>query len=172
MINRLMAALLLLLLLSIPAMSQSQGSVMVGNEKNYKKLQALRVWMIIDELDIDSSSEKGVALLEAIKKYSDGKRDLLIKNHTNIHKLWRTCKDGEITDEEEAARIIQEIEETNKQLRALSVEEEEELAKILTPLERAKLFLAEESFRRQIRSAMGRHGKGRPRGQGRDEPKF
>jgi Spy/CpxP family protein refolding chaperone len=153
--NSLACAAALLFLLWVAVVSPAQEDK--DKEDNFKRLQAMRVWMIIEALDIDSASEKGIALLAAINKYSDAERELMMKSHTLMEQLYDYFKSGAPPPDEAAVtQLVLALEENNLKLLNTEKEEREEMIRLLTPMERAKLMIAEENFRRRLRGAM--HG--------------
>ena len=142
------------------------------DEDNYNKLLAMRVWLIIDALDLDISSEKGQAMIDAIKKYADGRRDLTTQLHTIVHELRDAMAEGRPVVESEVALLIQKYDDVTQKLRDMYVEEAQVIKNLLTPLERAKLLLAEESFKWRLRHAMGSGKKGRGKVPGEQYPQF
>jgi hypothetical protein len=162
-LNSLACAAAALLILGAVVASHAQEGM--GKEENYKRLQAMRVWMIIDALDVDSASEKGIALLAAINKYSDLQRELMIKSHSLMEQIFDAFKPDASVDEAVVTKLVLDLEENNRKLLEAQTAERKELIQLLTPVERAKLLIAEESFRRRLRGAM--HGGGGERGKDR-----
>jgi len=57
----------------------AQENLMPHNEKNWKRLQSFRVWNIIQALDLDATSEQGLAVLAVINKYAEREREFVLE---------------------------------------------------------------------------------------------
>ena len=123
------------------------------SEHHWKRLQAMRVWSIINALDLDASSEKGAALLDAINRYSDAEKAYFDQYSEMVRELYVEME-RKTLDEAKISEMILEIEKLKNEHHQAKIRENEELAKLLTPLERAKMLIAEETFRRNLRDAM------------------
>jgi hypothetical protein len=152
-----MFAILVCALVALPAWSFAHNDMDRYDQKddNWQKLQSFRVWTIIDTLGLDASSEKGIALLEIINKTAEKDREYYQARMANSEALHKALERQPI-DEAEVARIVEEFDRLNAGQLELKAKEAEAIKKLLTPLERAKLMIADEKFRLHLRQAM--HG--------------
>ena len=138
------------------------------NEQHWKRLQAMRAWTIINALDLDTTTEKGAALLDALNRYANAEKDFFELYNKLVRDLYIEMESEKPDNAKITAKIL-EIEKIKDERHQAKISETEELARLLTPLERAKLLMAEETFRRNLRDAM--RGK-MPRGRGPGGPNF
>ena len=163
-----LTAMITCLVMQTPAAAQAPQDLMPQHERNWKKLQSYRIWTIINALDLDATSEKGLELLNAINRFTVEEREfLLAKNHQAI--LLRHAINSSDPDEEAIVAAITELERIATEHRQMKQREADEMARLLTPLERARLLLAEETFRQHLRNAMRGNRRGSP---GKNKPPF
>lgn len=153
-------------LLMAAVVAIAQDMPMPHNDDRWKELQSYRVWAIIQQLDLDARSERGIALLDVINKNSDKTRELLLAKQEKMHQLHEAFE-KEPLNEEQVTSLIEGIEDLQKQLLEMQIAYHKQLEQLLSPVERAKLFNAEEIFRQRLRRAMqggmrGRRGPGGP----------
>lgn len=158
-----MAIILIILAISLVYGQRSSG-MLLHNEERYNELQALRVYTIIQALKIDAKSEKGVALLDIINRQAEESRKFLLERERLQHSLHDLLKTDAEIDEDAVTDLILKLED----LLATNMENQkrfgEEFKALLTPVERAKLMMADEIFRQRLRNAM----QGKRRWQNRD----
>ena len=151
-----------------PGARQQEGGMIAHrhDDEQFNKLQAMRVWTIINALDVDMSTDKGVALIGAIKKHTDNRRQLSARGHEILIELHKALGRGDDIEEEEIKRLLEKHDGIQQEILDLMKTEKEEIEGLLNPIERAKLIIAEETFRQRLRSAMRGHGygSGRPKG--------
>ncbi len=178
MLKTLIAALIGMLALAvspdIKGEQETQGEQGRGaprQDEQWQRLQALRVYSIIDALELDATSERGLAILGMINRFAESHRRYVLRRSGIVAELFGEMRSVQ-PDEEGVARLVSELEEVELEHLAQRQEELAEMNRLLTPLERARLLVADEMFRRRLRDAMRRQGHGGSGGvpQGRHRP--
>ena len=149
-----------MLLSAVAAMAQDGMPPMPRNDERWKELQSYRIWAIIQKLDLDARSERGIAILDVINNNAEDSRQLLLDTQEKRSAL-HNALEAEPVDENKVTELIGEIESLQKQLLQTQLTYQERLQELLTPLERAKLMMAEDYFRQRLRKAMQGRGHGR-----------
>jgi hypothetical protein len=150
-----------IVLLPVLVLAQEEMGKFVQQEENWKKLQSFRVWTIIDTLGLDASSEKGIAFLDVINRTAEKERELFVARMRNDFALHKALDQQQI-DEAEITRLIDELDRINTEQFQIKLKEQEEIKRLLTPLERARLLIADERFREHLRQAMHGSWRGGP----------
>jgi hypothetical protein len=132
---------------------------MPRDESRYKELQALRFITIIQALDIEATSPKGAALMDALNKHSDVNRNAFVRRGELLLNLQAEFKLS-TPDENRVKKILEELDALQIEVLESHNTFQAELRSILTPMERAKLVIAEETYRQRLRRAMQGFGKG------------
>jgi len=159
--------LILAALAALPALALSQirpDDSDSQHQERYTRLQAMRVWIIIDTLNLDASSERGLAILAAIKEFSDQHQLLMIQRHALYEELRQMRTAQTQPSEETVASVAAQWRQNQKDFLELQLAELERMNELLTPAEQLKMIEAEETFRRQLRSAMSGRSGGQRRG--------
>ena len=175
MLKALIAALIGMLALAgspeIEGGQGGQGMEAPRQDEQWQRLQALRVYTIIDALELDPTSERGLAILGMINRFAEAHRLYMLRRSGIAAELFGEMRSVQ-PDEGEVARLVSEHEEVELEHLAQRREELAEMNRLLTPLERARLMVADDMFRRRLRDAMRRQGHGGPGGapQGRRRP--
>ncbi|HUX08222.1 MAG TPA: hypothetical protein VMX35_13015 [Acidobacteriota bacterium] len=153
------AALVIFTILALlaPAFTYAMDSweAYAQQDDNWKKLQSFRVWTIIDTLELDATSEKGIAVLDAINRFAEKEHQYFGARGKIAYSI-RQALLKQPVDDNEIARLIEELDKLNGDYLHSKIEEHQVMKNLLTPLERAKLIMAEEKFRQHLREAMHR----------------
>ncbi len=153
--SALVICVILAVLASVVASANDGWAEFTQKDDNWKKLQSFRIWTIIDMLELDATSEKGIAILEAINRYAEKDHEFYAARGRIAFSLRQALRKHHV-DDNEISRLIVELDELNSGYLQTKLEEYQEMKTLLTPLERAKLLMAEEKFRQHLREAM--HG--------------
>ena len=164
------AWVLIALIMFATTVAYAQDMPVPRNEERWKQLQSMRVWTIIQQLKLDARSEHGITILDTINKNADTSRDFLLEKQEKM-RLLHTALRSSSPDESLVTTLIEDIEELHRQILQSQLAYQEKLGELLTPVERAKLFIAEEVFRQRLRRAMhGGPGGRKGPGQGNEKP--
>jgi len=93
-----------------------------------------------------------------INKYAEREREFVLER-TRLFLALRAELQTKEPDEKAITEKVLELEKMQSEHLQLKQQEIEELATLLTPLERAKLLVAEDSFRQNLRRALRSHGR-------------
>lgn len=130
------------------------------SQDRFKRIQAHWGWYIINALDLDMESEKGRSVLDNLTKRSRTEHDYYYQARQKRMKLVETLNSKNYK-KEDAERMVLELEADKDAFRAFQISSEKEISALLTPLERAKLMVAEDNFREKVRNAMRERNRGK-----------
>ena len=141
--------LLLSLLTSLSAISYSQNPIDkdIKNEKLEEKLEMLKIWKLTEVLDL--KSEQTAEFFSLYKQFEDLRRNHLKERMALVEEIRESINSGNIT-ESSVEEYNNKILEMKKKL----IEDESniinQIAKVLTPVQMAKLIIFEETFQEEM----------------------
>ena len=136
-----------LLAFSTTAVAQ-EGPSAEEREVIEKKIQTMRVYALTDALDLDE--ETAIRLFPYLKETDGPIRKLHRTQKKNRRALKKAVQDGGLDDAAVDA-LLTAISDTEQALIRARVEQMDGLRDILSPEQRAKFFVAQEKFDRELR---------------------
>ena len=133
-----------------------------------KQLNKLRNFMLREEVGL--SDEKAKKVIEVLDKYQEKDREIFKKLRATSLKLEALLLEDS-NDQSKYKELIEEIARLRDERQSLKKKELDELKKLLSPKEQAKLILSLRDARHKFRRAMWGGGFGPPfMGEEGDEP--
>lgn len=150
-------ALATLLIAAVSVYSQDQRW-MPRNEERFKEILKYRIVEVTDALNLELTSEKGRRLVDLINNKAESMRNIYMERGEKQRSLYQELK-NETIDEQKVEQLVLDIERLQAELYSIHVEYDRNVKEILTPVERAHLFVAEERFKNRLQRAMRDHRK-------------
>ena len=139
------------------------GRTSVRREEVRKKIEAIRIWRLTDELKLDATtSTKMASILSAMDQQ---RRDLRRKQMQQIRELRSQLKSGK-PDDTKLKAAIEQLEQDHMAVQQNRMKELSSLKDILTPEQQARYILFQLEFMREMRGMIhgtrtGERGTGR-----------
>jgi Spy/CpxP family protein refolding chaperone len=131
-------------------------------EEVRKKIEAVRIWRLIEELKLDAgSSAKLSSLLSSLdQKRRDTRREQM-ETMRDLRSLLKTAK----PDDAKIKALLEKLEKNHHEMQRLKDQELKELKSILTIEQQARFLLFQQEFQREMQGMIsGARNKGRNRG--------
>lgn len=159
-------ALILTMFLSGTVAAQEGPGHMPRGDEHFKELMALRNTTVLIEMGLSAQSEKGAAIIDLLAREGHLNRNY----HQNRHQLSDELSELVKNDapEAEILAMVERIEENERSYHQGQLEILNSMNELLTPLERAQFYSADEKFRSRLQRIMrSRRGDDRERGRSR-----
>lgn len=144
---------LALLVAAVPASAQGKGAE-DKRAKVAQRLKQLRAKVLRQEVGLDE--KKAEAAQKVLLKYEPERRKLQ-RQHQEHRRELRDLLQSDSNDDAAYKKSIDGFRSTQKKLNALRDKEMDEIAKLITPKQQAKLYAALERLRKKI-ARRGRDG--------------
>ena len=147
---------LILIVVSLLALSFSYGAMAMENQKSLRrqdakrvhdKLRLMRMWKLTEYLNLDE--ETGAKLFPIFNRYDD-QRLALNEERVQVLKDIKTELDKEAPDEKKLGEFLAKSEELRLKMEKLNQDEWNELKKVLSVQQQAKLLLFYRNFDREL----------------------
>ncbi len=134
-------------------------------EEIRKKIEAVRIWRLTEELNLDANS---AAKLSAYLNSFDQQRREIMRDQTATMREMRKTLNAPKPDESKLKTAIEKLEKNRHALQESREKEIAGLKNILTTVQEARFLLFQQEFRREMQSMIsGARGSG---GEGRTGP--
>jgi Spy/CpxP family protein refolding chaperone len=131
-------------------------------EEVRKKIEAVRIWRLTEELELDTNS---IAKLSSLLSSLDRKRRDTMREQMEAMRDLRSLLKAAKPDETKIKSLLEKIEKNHNEMQSVRNRELKSLKEILTVEQQARYLLFQQDFQREMRSMIsGARGKG----QGRD----
>ena len=117
-------------------------------EKIRKRIELIRMWKLTEELDL--TEETGAKLFPILHKYDEKWIKLKEEGRNIMNQLRKALKD-EATPDEEIEAAMENMERNAIATSDLLRQQHKELKRVLSPRQRARFFLFQRRFQREIR---------------------
>lgn len=147
---------LVLLVVSLLALSLSYGAMALGYQRPLRqpdikrvhdRLRLIRMWRLTDYLKLDE--ETSIKLFPIMNRYDD-QRLALNEERVGVLKEIKAELDKETPNEKKLEELIAKAEELRLQMEKLNQDERNELKKVLSVKQQAKLLLFYRDFDREL----------------------
>lgn len=148
--------ILILIVVSLLALSFSYGAMAMDNQKPLRhqdakrvhdRLRLMRMWKLTDYLNLDE--ETSAKLFPILNRYDD-QRLALNEERVGLLKDIKTELDKETPDEKKLGQLLTKAEELRLKMEKLNQDEWNELKKVLSVQQQAKMLLFYRSFDREL----------------------
>ncbi len=148
--------ILVLLVVSLLALSFSYGAMATGNQQPLRhqdakrvhdKLRLMRMWKLTEYLNLDE--ETGAKLFPVLNRYDD-QRLALNEERVGMLKDIKEELNKETPDEKKLGEFLAKSEELHLKMEKLNQDEWNELKKVLSVKQQAKMLLFYRSFDREL----------------------
>jgi len=130
-------------------------------EEIRKKIEAVRIWRLIDELKLDTSSS---AKLSSLLSSLDQKRRDTMRGQMEAMKDLRFLLKAAKPDESKIKSLLEKLEKNNHEIQGLKDQELKGLKDILTIEQQARFLLFQQEFQREMQEMIsGARNKGQDR---------
>lgn len=165
--RRLVAAILAVLMLAVPALAHAGPRRDLSpeeQERRWKRVDMVRMWKMAEVLDLNE--DEMAALIPLLRDYHNQWRTLAVKRETALKDLRSLAMAGDDTKAKEITSKTNEILELEDDLLKLRRTHYEAMKQHLSPTKLAKYLLFEIRFQREIQRFMNdaRDGRRGPRG--------
>jgi hypothetical protein len=131
--------------IKVPAMAQDQK-----RDKRSERMEILTMWRMMQELDLDK--ELADRIFSIRREFLAKRKELRKELRTDFDKLRRSLETGPGTaDDKELKSLLDGIRQKRKMLQSLWEKQYEEVSRILSVRQQAKLMLFLKDFRRELR---------------------
>jgi Spy/CpxP family protein refolding chaperone len=158
--------LILVMIFSGMAVAQDRPGHMPRGDEHFKELMALRNTTILIEMGLSAQSEKGTAIIDLLAREGQLNRNYHQTRHRLGDELYELMQQE--APETEILALVERIEENERSFHEGQLEILGSLKALLTPVERAQFYAADEKFRSRLQRIMrSRRGDDRDRGRSR-----
>lgn len=143
-------------LVTFPAFTMEKPPAKPDKEKMEqvrKKMDLLRNWRIMDELNLDEAT--AIKFFKALKTFDDKERQIFDEGFGLTDKL-REAVEKEKTDDKEIQSLINKIDANMDALNDLKKQKFEAMKSLLTPAQQGKFILFEMNFRKDMIGLAGK----------------
>lgn len=149
--NKYMSLLLAAILaLTMPAGGFSAQGEESFREKRESRIEILTMWRLMEELDLNKKTADSI--FEIRKKYLKRRKSLIQEINQDLQALKKALGAPEDTvTENEINDMLQEIRSKRNKLMSLWSDQYEEVSKLLTIRQQARLVLFMKEFRKELR---------------------
>jgi len=131
--------------IEVPAMAKDQK-----RDKREERMEILTMWRMMQELDLDK--ELADRIFSIRKEFLVKRKELRKELSRDFDKLRKSLEAGPgIADDKELKSLLDGIRQKRKKLQSLWEKQYEEVSKILSVRQQAKLMLFLKDFRRELR---------------------
>lgn len=143
---------LILIVVSLLALSFSYGAMAMENQQSRRRQDAkrvhdtvrlMRMWKLTEYLNLDE--ETSVKLFPILNRYDD-QRLALNEERVGVLKDIKTELDKEAPDEKKLGELVAKAEELHLKMEKINQDERNELKKVLSVKQQAKLLLFYRNF--------------------------
>ncbi len=141
------------ILVAATTLFSREPEVMKDKDKAQDRMEILTMWKMIEALDLDQATADKIL---AIRHKFLSQRKLLRKDLSEDFRALRKQLNHtpKSSDDEELARILHDIRSKREQLEGLRFQQYDDVSKVLTVRQRARLVLFFRDFHKQLHSLL------------------